>query len=193
MHILWVLSFVAFAYGLETTRLWQQPPPMKGFNIMPFLGRWFVQFRKAPCSWAASNEFTDFETYMTRPNKNTILIKETSRNEICNSATSLLYPGKQPGVFVVKDPLGDNMSGSYVVVATDYKSWSLTYGCTKMSVSGNKCQDPWLSVKTRMPHPKPVVLAQIDKAMWDLWRAALTDLQPVRHRQSCNSGGMKQG
>ncbi|KAL4223715.1 hypothetical protein ACF0H5_017182 [Mactra antiquata] len=184
LQTVFMLSIVALSQGVDKTRLWRTPPPMKGFLLNPSLGRWFIQFRSAPCGWEGSSEFRDYETTLIMDGQN-IIARETMRNDVCNTVTSNLYLRSPPGVFTVKDQLGNNWSGSYVIPATDYKTFSITYGCTKVSTMGDKCDDPWLSVKTRMPNPGPKVVAMINDALMSLWGITVDHLQQVQHQQSC--------
>ncbi|KAL4231958.1 hypothetical protein ACF0H5_009535 [Mactra antiquata] len=188
MALFWIITLVlvTLSHGFDRTRLWKIPPPMKGFQIQPALGRWYYQFRIAPCSWSGSNEFTDYEVLMTLQGKSTIVFSRTMRNDgICNTVTSKAYLTSQPGVINIKDPLGNNFSGLQIFTATDYKTFSITYTCTKKSVSGDKCDDAMVNVRTRMRKPGLQVIQRINNALMQLWGVTLEQFQRVLHSKPC--------
>ncbi|KAL4232234.1 hypothetical protein ACF0H5_009808 [Mactra antiquata] len=81
MLFLWtfVVMTITVANSMNEQKLWRLPPPMKGFQWEKALGKWYYQFRKAPCSWSSSNEFTDFEAIISKPGKNSLLFALTMR------------------------------------------------------------------------------------------------------------------
>ena len=76
---------------------------------------------------------------------------------------------------------GDNWSGVIMVVATDYKSFSISWGCTKWSAFDGTCDDPWLSVKTRKMKVSASVLQQIDAALQNLYGVSVNELTKTKH------------
>ncbi|KAL4223555.1 hypothetical protein ACF0H5_017025 [Mactra antiquata] len=180
-----ILLSVVVVNGLESSRLWNIPSPVNGFRIQPLLGRWFVQYRKAPCTWGGSNEFSDYETTFQLDGKHNLFTTMSMRNDVCNTINSRAFM-QSPGVYIIKDPLGNNFSGKLVFAATDYKTYHITYLCTKMSVLGEKCDDTSLSVKTRVPHPDHKIIARINHALNQMWGISVDHLQRVNHLQ-CKS------
>ncbi|KAL4233795.1 hypothetical protein ACF0H5_008473 [Mactra antiquata] len=176
---------MACSHGIDITKLWKIPPPMKGFQIQPALGQWFVQYRVAPCSWAGSTEFQDYEYFASTGGKNAFSITLTMRNGICNTIKAPVFFTHQPGVMLVKDPLGNNFSGKLIYTAIDYKSFQIIYVCTKMSVFGDKCDDALLSVQTRMVKPDGQTIANINNALKGIFGVTVDQLQRVVHSKSC--------
>ncbi|KAL4233793.1 hypothetical protein ACF0H5_008471 [Mactra antiquata] len=170
---------------MDRTKLWRIPPPMKGFQLKPALGQWFVQFRAAPCSWEGSNEFQDYELYTAPVDKNTLSATLTMRNGVCNTISAPIYLTSEPGVMLVKDPVGNNFSGKLIYPATDYKSFAFYYVCTKMSVFGDKCDDAMLCVHTRMRKPSGKTVAKINDALIRIFGVTVNQLQRVIHTKSC--------
>ncbi|KAL4221769.1 hypothetical protein ACF0H5_020023 [Mactra antiquata] len=184
------LLLASYSEAIDTNKIMFQPPPMKNFDLNAWLGPWFYAFRSPPCSWSGANEMTDYESTGRLLKNGVILAKETWRNEICNSLQILVYV-KGPGIFTAKDPLGNTFSGTVVVPYTDYKTFTITWGCTKMSALGNKCDDPWINVKTRMIKPGPKIIGQINYHLTRLWGVTVDQLQVVRRQQRCT--GMSLG
>ncbi|KAL4232235.1 hypothetical protein ACF0H5_009809 [Mactra antiquata] len=186
MVFIWAfaLMVIAVANGMDETKLWRLPPPMKGFQWEKALGRWYYQFRKAPCSWSGSNELTDYEMFISKRSKNSLWFALTMRNGVCNTInhSPIIV---SPGVHTTKDPTGGGFSGVYVQVAGDYKTFMIVYGCTKMSVFGDKCDDASITVSTRMRFPDKKVISMINDALMQLWRITVNDLQRVKHIQPC--------
>ncbi|KAL4231340.1 hypothetical protein ACF0H5_008919 [Mactra antiquata] len=186
MVFLWTfaLMLITVAKGMDETKLWRIPPPMKGHQWETFLGRWYYQFRKSACSWSGSNEFTDYGALITRESKNTIWFTLTMRNGICNTINhrGILI---SPGVYTTKDPTGGSFSGTYIIVAGDSKTFGISYGCTKMSVLGDKCEDASIAVRTRIRYPDKAVIAMINDALLQLWGITVDELQRVKHIESC--------
>ena len=77
--------------------------------------------------------------------------------------------------------LGDNWSGMMIVVATDYKRFSIIWGCTKWSQLDQRCDDPWLYVKTRQLKVFPDLLASIDSILQSVFGLSLNELNKIRH------------
>ncbi|XP_045202162.2 uncharacterized protein LOC123555633 [Mercenaria mercenaria] len=168
------------------------PAPMPGFNLLPWLGPWFYQYHKAPCSWAMSEEFTDFTHIMELEGTNVILQDTMRSRGLCNSVTSILSV-TGPGEFLGKDLVGINWSGPLIVVATDYKSFSVDWGCTKMSVFDNRCEDPYVYINTRQRKPSARVLRRIEMALRDVWGISVRQLTKILHGRPCSSGRKKIG
>ena len=70
-----------------------------------------------------------------------------------------------------------------IVVATDYKRFSISWGCTKWSAFDRTCDDPWLSVKTRKRKVSASVLQQIDAALQQLFGVSVNELTKTKHGQ----------
>ncbi|KAL4231339.1 hypothetical protein ACF0H5_008918 [Mactra antiquata] len=186
MMFLWTfaLMVISVAKGMDETKLWRIPPPIKGFLWEPSSGRWYYQFRKSPCSWSGSNEFTDYEMLLRTEGKNSMLMTLTMRNGVCNSANHRMI-FMSPGVYTTKDLLGGSFSGTYIYVAGYYKTFFIVYGCTKMSVLGDKCEDASIDVRTRIRYPDKAVIAMINDALLQLWGITVDELQRVKHIESC--------
>ncbi|XP_045202159.2 uncharacterized protein LOC123555630 [Mercenaria mercenaria] len=174
--------------GNVKERLKTPPLPMPGFNLQAWSGRWFFQYHKAPCSWAISEKFSDY-TQFTELHGNVALYHETMRNhDLCNSVTSSLRI-TGPGVFIGNDPVGDNWSGKVIVVDTDYKTYCITWGCTKWSAFYNTCEDPWIYIKTRQMNPHRGVLRRIEMALYKLWGISINQLTRITHGRPCSAAG----
>ncbi|XP_045201240.2 uncharacterized protein LOC123554889 [Mercenaria mercenaria] len=195
-----VLAFLAFTYGQlywesspdVTERLKIPPVPMPGFNLLPWLGQWFYQYLKVPCSWAIAAEFTDF-THFTEVEGQNVINHDAMRNRgVCNTVTSI-FSITGPGEFIGKDVVGNNWSGRLIVVATDYKSFSVTWGCTKMSEFDNRCEDSYVFIKTRQLRTSARVLRRIDMVLRDLWGISARRLTKMPHGRPCSSGRKKMG
>ncbi|XP_053403528.1 uncharacterized protein LOC123543599 isoform X2 [Mercenaria mercenaria] len=192
-----ILPFVSRTYSSrfsgDVKEVLKIPPaPMPGFNLLPWLGPWFYQYHKAPCSWAVSEEFTDY-TQITELEGTNVINHDTMRNRgVCNSVTSIMSV-TGPGEFTGKDLVGNNWSGTLIVVATDYKSFSISWGCTKMSVFDNRCEDPYAYVKTRQRKPPARVLRRIEMILRDIWGISVRQLTRILHGRPCSSGRKKIG
>ncbi|KAL4231341.1 hypothetical protein ACF0H5_008920 [Mactra antiquata] len=188
MLLLWTTAFtlINLSNGIDETKLWTFPQAMKDFDWQQNLGRWYYQFRKVPCSWSGSDEFTDYEAFIIRENKHTLLLTLTMRNnEICNSIAHRATFKSNLGILKIKEPLGIGFSGIYFLVAGDYTTFGITYGCTKLSVFGDKCDDASITVRTRMRFPDKKVIAMINDELMRLWGITVDDLQRVKHIKSC--------
>ncbi|KAL4232269.1 hypothetical protein ACF0H5_009843 [Mactra antiquata] len=179
-----IISSLIFVNGFDQTKLWKIPPPMKNYHVPSGLGRWYYQFNQAACSWSGSREYSDYEIFLEPESKNSLLFTLTMRNEFCNTIKGRSYI-IAPGVFTAKDTVGNNFSGTYTVVAEDPKTFSISYGCTKMSVLGDKCDDASLKIKTRMPFPSKKVIAQINRELKRIWGITVNDLPRSLFRKSC--------
>ncbi|XP_060565316.1 uncharacterized protein LOC132724464, partial [Ruditapes philippinarum] len=161
-------------------RLKRQPPPMPGFNLNAWLGPWSFHFLKAPCSWAIAEEFTDY-TQLLEPGDNLVLHHETMRSRnFCNSMTSVLSI-EDPGRFYGKDLVGDNWSGKYIVVATDYRGFSIDWGCTKWSPFDQMCDDPYVFIKTRQRQLPQIVQSRIEYALQNIFGISTKELTRISH------------
>ncbi|KAL4232268.1 hypothetical protein ACF0H5_009842 [Mactra antiquata] len=183
--LLSTLTTWTIVHGMDETVLATIPVPMKKFDLSQSLGRWYYQFQKAPCSWSGSSEFSDYEIFLSAENSKSILFTLTMRIDICNQITGRAFINPQPGVFRSKDSIGNVFSGLYVIVAEDPKTYSIVYGCTKLSAFGNKCEDASITVKTRVPFPNKKIIAQIYNVLMAVWGISIHDLQRVPFRESC--------
>lgn len=187
--MLGLLVFIMLSVVVHSTdikeRIQLTPPPMPGFNTMAYMGRWFMAFRKAPCSWSGSSYFSDYEQNVFPEGGNSLLMTLNWRkNGLCNGVTSrALF--KQPGLFTFIDNMGDNLSGKIIVVATDYKNFVVHWGCTKMSATGTICEDPWLSTGTRIPGPPPGVVAMIENVLQSMWGVSVGELTKYSNKMPC--------
>lgn len=88
----------------------------------------------------------------------------------------------------ISSKLGDSFSGRLAVAATDYKTFVIYWGCTKMSSFGDRCEDPWISIATRNRFPSPKVVNIIENILRARWGIFLGELQRISHtaRKSCN-------
>ncbi|XP_060554780.1 uncharacterized protein LOC132715735 isoform X1 [Ruditapes philippinarum] len=168
-------------------RLQVQPLPVPGFDVNMWLGQWFHQFQKAPCSWAIAEDFTDYIQLMLR--KGNILIgHESIRNRnVCNTMTSL-NTVTGTGRFYGKDLIGDNWSGKVNIVATDYIGYSIDWGCTKWSTLDQTCADPWLYVKTRQMKLSKDVLERIESALQNIFGISINELKRIPNERPCPIG-----
>ncbi|KAL4231401.1 hypothetical protein ACF0H5_008980 [Mactra antiquata] len=183
-----ILCTFATGYGIDNTKFWKIPKPVKGFEDRLVLGRWFFQFRKAPCTWSGSSEFKDYETLISIYDKKIVMFTNFVRNDgLCTMFPSKGYKSTVPGTLVVKDPLGDKYSGLLVFPATDYKTYLITYVCVKMSTFGEKCDDALISIRTRMVHPDKTVIARINFVLMQLWGITVDELVRIQHGKSCYS------
>ncbi len=76
---------------------------------------------------------------------------------------------------------GDIFSGESVIVAVDPHTFIIEWGCTKVSTTGQRCDDPWVSVHTRERFPSPKVLAKVDLALMQAIGVRLADLPRLSH------------
>ncbi|KAL4233796.1 hypothetical protein ACF0H5_008474 [Mactra antiquata] len=185
LRVLILSIIIACSHGIDRTKLWKIPSPMKGFQLQYALGRWFVQYRVAPCSWEGSNEFQDYELFDSLVSKNFMSVIFTMRNGVCNTINASAFLTSQPGVIMLKDPLGNNFSGKLIYLATDYMSFKIIYICTRMSVLGDKCNDAGLSVYTRMVKPDGKTIAKINAVLMKMYGVTVDQLQRVIHSKSC--------
>ncbi|XP_060575535.1 uncharacterized protein LOC132732994 [Ruditapes philippinarum] len=167
-------------------RLSVQPPPMPGLNLNAWLGPWFHQFHKAPCSWAISEDFSDY-TQLFVPDGNVFLAHESMRNRnVCNKMTSILTL-TGPGKFSVNDIMGDNFSGKMVIVATDYQGFTIDWGCAKWSTLDQRCADPSLYIKTRQRQLSQDIVGRIESALQNIFGISLNELIRISHARRKSS------
>ncbi|KAL4232005.1 hypothetical protein ACF0H5_009583 [Mactra antiquata] len=188
MLLLWtiLLVFTSLSNGLDETVLWKIPKPMKGFQWQQHFGRWYNQFRKAPCSWSGALEFTDNELFFGPETKQSILFSLTMRNRgICNTITSRAFLQSPEAITKAEDTIAGGFGGLYVQVAGDPKLFGIAYGCTKLNVLGDKCDDPSITIRTRMRFPDKRVIAMIHDALMQLWGIGVDELHRVQHIQPC--------
>ena len=67
-----------------------------------------------------------------------------------------------------------------VVVATDYKRFAITWGCTRWAAFDRVCDDPWVTVKTRQKKVSASVLKQINAALQELFGISASELPKVK-------------
>jgi hypothetical protein len=67
------------------------------------------------------------------------------------------------------------------VVATDYKGFSIEWGCAKWSTFDQTCADPWLYVKTRQLKLSQGVLGIIESALQNIFGISLNELIRIPH------------
>ncbi|KAL4221781.1 hypothetical protein ACF0H5_020035 [Mactra antiquata] len=182
MALLWVIVtiIVASANGMDNTKLWKIPPPRVLWHQNP--GLWYVQFQSVACSWSGGRELTDMEVFVRPETKTNLLFSFESRNGLCNKINFMVYLTSQIGLYKIKDPVGSGFTGVYVLPAGDNKSFLISYGCTKMSVFGDKCDDGSIYVMTRMRYPDKKVITKINKALVQLWGITVKELQRVMHK-----------
>ncbi|KAL4217386.1 hypothetical protein ACF0H5_023837 [Mactra antiquata] len=89
------------------------------------------------------------------------------------------YVKSPPVVFLNKDTFGNNLSGQAVVTATDYKI--LLNGVEQNFLFGEKCDDPFVVVLTRVPKPTQFTVACINKVLMKTWGLTIRDLDTVLH------------
>ncbi|XP_045159288.2 uncharacterized protein LOC123524838 [Mercenaria mercenaria] len=189
-----VCVFLANASGNSVKEKLQIiPAPMPGFNERATLGRWFQQFRMTGCGYSSSDRFTYYEQDL-RPFGDALHSFDTWRNGICNTLTTR-YLRTGPGVYTVKDPIGAIWSGTAIVAASDYKTFKIVYGCSKISTMGDRCDDPWLQVFTRSPKPGKRTIARIDYVLRGLFDISISELPRIRQVRPCSpiGGGKKLG
>ncbi|XP_052251779.1 uncharacterized protein LOC127858617 isoform X2 [Dreissena polymorpha] len=175
-------------------RIKQRPAPVVPFKIEWALGKWFTQSRQEPCSWKGSADFQNMElNFVLDPKKGIIYDHSMWRvGNRCVYVTFDVHQTKQPGVLLLKDPLGDIFSGESVIVAVDPHTFIIEWGCTKVSTTGQRCDDPWVSVHTRERFPSPKVLAKVDLALMQAIGVRLADLPRLSHaNMPCSNGGGK--
>ncbi|XP_053404957.1 uncharacterized protein LOC128558768 [Mercenaria mercenaria] len=121
---------------------------------------------------------------------NNILLHETMRShDLCNTVTSIVIV-RGPGVFMGKDLVGNNWSGKIILVATDYTSFAINWGCTKWSVfNDGLCEDPSVYVKTRELNPIPKVLRRIETVLQNTWGISVNQLRRISNDKPCSTGG----
>ncbi|XP_060600014.1 uncharacterized protein LOC132753517 isoform X1 [Ruditapes philippinarum] len=189
------VAIFSIAYGNDVKqRLQRIPPPVPFFNEDASLGRWFVQARLAGCGYSSSDTISDFSQLLSREGSGALISYETWRNGgLCNTLASRFIRQNVPGVYTVKDPIGALWSGTVINVAIDYKRFKILYGCVKMSVVGNLCDDPFLNVYTRMPMPNPGTLSVIDSALRNIFGISLASLPRTPHGMKCPMNGIRGG
>ena len=67
------------------------------------------------------------------------------------------------------------------VVATDYKEFSINWGCTKWSMFDQMCEDPWLSIKTRTPIMSKFLFKRIEAALQNIFGISTFELIRIPH------------
>ncbi|XP_053394394.1 uncharacterized protein LOC128555612 [Mercenaria mercenaria] len=181
-----IYVFLAYANGNGVKEKLQIiPPSMPSFNEMASLGRWFQQFRVTGCHYSSSDRFTYYEQNLVKFGK-ALHSFDTWRNDICNTLTTRYFT-TGPGVYTVKDAIGAIWSGLAIIPATDYKTFKILYGCTKISALGNRCDDPRLQVFTRAPKPGKRLMAQIDYVLRGLFGITISELPRIRQLEPCPS------
>ena len=78
---------------------------------------------------------------------------------------------------------GGMASGTYVIVATDYKSFAIIWGCAKWSPDGALCDDYWVTVKTRFRIPPPMTIGMIAETLRNVWQISLKTFVIYDHSQ----------
>ncbi|KAH3788376.1 hypothetical protein DPMN_166514 [Dreissena polymorpha] len=78
------------------------------FKIEWALGKWFTQSRQEPCSWKGSADFQNMELNIVLDPKNGIIYDHSMWRvgNRCVYVTFDVHQTKQPGVLLIKDPLG---------------------------------------------------------------------------------------
>ena len=67
------------------------------------------------------------------------------------------------------------------MVATDYKRFSITWGCTRWAAFDGVCDDPWIAVKTRRKYVSTGVLRRINAALQTLFGISASELTKTKH------------
>ncbi|KAL4229599.1 hypothetical protein ACF0H5_012637 [Mactra antiquata] len=176
---LFLLVFVMITNVDGLKVLSNTPQPMTGLLIPKMLGQWFAVHRKPPCTWSGSKEFVNLGIFFKYEGKDTISSQITWGDEFCNKVFAKDFMESPPGVLLKKDSFGDNISGKAVIIATDYKTYLIKWGCTKFSVFGEKCDDPYVVVLTRVPKPTKFTLANINVVLSKTWGLTIKDLDMV--------------
>ncbi|KAL4231345.1 hypothetical protein ACF0H5_008924 [Mactra antiquata] len=188
MVLKWVLisSIVVLSNGFDSTKLWKIPPPMKGLKLPMLNGKWYVTYRHVSCSWAGSQVFSDLEVFLSTKSQKIMTISRTIRqNGICNIILSESRAALLPGTFLSRELLGNQLEGLEVVLSTDYKTYLIMVGCDRKVMSGNGCEDGYISVRTRMPHPNKVVKSRINKVLMKHYGTTVDQLLAVTHDRPC--------
>ncbi|XP_053403176.1 uncharacterized protein LOC123554122 [Mercenaria mercenaria] len=150
------------------------------------LGQWYVQYNLKGCNYESSDNYKDYTQYLVRGGKGRLISYDTWRNEdLCNTLSSQRIRQKVPGVYTNKDPIGAIWSGTVIVVAIDYKRYKILWGCAKMSVRGDLCDDPFLIIYTRTPKADPKTFATINNALRQIFGFSLGSLPRSYHVMPC--------
>ncbi|KAH3706528.1 uncharacterized protein LOC127858805 [Dreissena polymorpha] len=166
------------------SRLKVRPLPVPALTAAGLVGPWFVQSHLAPCSWQGSSEFTDWQT-------NIVLGAQPGikyRNDVwrmhgtCTHVPfTMIFSSTVSGKLVIKDPIGDVLTGEAVVIGFEPNAYIIMWGCTKPSVIPHQCADPWLTILTRDQFPLPTVWNNIDMSLMHVFGLRLADIPRVKH------------
>ncbi|KAL4231957.1 hypothetical protein ACF0H5_009534 [Mactra antiquata] len=188
MNLIWLIlcCIVPLSYGIDRTKLWKIQQPMKGVQLPKLLGQWYVTYQFTSNSWAGTQEFKDYEIFLsTTTPKGMMAIKTFRQNGICNTIVSKskhLFP---PGAFLHREILGSQIEGMEVVLSTDYKTYMIMAGCDRITITGDSCEDGYLNIRTRMPHPNKFVIQQINEVLMKHYGATVDHIQTVIHNKPC--------
>lgn len=72
------------------------------------------------------------------------------------------------------------VGGKDVVVATDHKTFIVSWRCSKLSVFGD-CQNPSIAVTARTPTPNLNTIADINSVLTKIWGMTVKDLRQIVH------------
>ncbi|KAL4232142.1 hypothetical protein ACF0H5_009717 [Mactra antiquata] len=188
MNIFWLtfLCLFVFTDGVDQRRLEKIPPVMKGFNVQGIYGTWYAAFRVAPCGWSKSGDFEDYQLEFLDGGAKRMLVNLWARNTICSAFSGIAFATSVPGIYKIEDPIGDKFSGTFINVATDYKTFLIDYICTKMSLMGDKCDDALLNVMTRVPnYMSKDAVYHVNNILMSTWGLTLDQMPRMKQQQSC--------